>query len=48
MYAKLDQNISCGSRVVSILLFLSSLSFFFVGGGGWRGGELNLMPRFHI
>ena len=34
MYAKLDQNISCGSRVMSILLSLSFLSYFFWGGGG--------------
>ena len=36
MYAKLDQNISCGSRVMSILLSLSSLSYFF-GRGVGRG-----------
>ena len=34
MYAKLDQNISCGSRVMSILLSLLSLSYFLGGGGG--------------
>ena len=37
MYAKLDQNISCGSRVMSILLSLSSLSYFFGRGVVGRG-----------
>ena len=37
MYAKLDQNISCGSRVMSILLSLLSLSYFLGGGGVGRG-----------
>ena len=46
MYAKLDQNISCGSRVMSILLSLLSLSYFLGGGGGW--GEVNLMIKFNI
>ena len=46
MYAKLDQNISCGSRVMSILLSLSSLSYFFGRGGGW--GEVDLMIKFNI
>ena len=42
MYAKLDQNISCGSRVMSILLSLSSLSYFFGRGGGVVGrGKFN-------
>ena len=45
MYAKLDQNISCGSRVMSILLSLSSLSYFL---GGWGWGEVNLMIKFNI
>ena len=46
MYAKLDQNISCGSRVMSILLSLSSLPYFF-GRGGW-GGEVNLLIKSNI
>ena len=41
MYAKLDQNISCGSRVMSILLSLLSLSYFLRGGGGVGRGKFN-------